>query len=110
MHIEIERIAACDPRRVARAVVEQGTNARVGPDDVLPSYRRGEGAMHRVEQVADFGLVDHGMSGLGIPERVRGADQREVALERDGKDYPTVGVLNQEGVLPRVETGQNDMA
>ena len=107
--VEVEDIVAGDGRGVAAGVVVERPHAGIGPDDVGGRDLALEVAVDHPAQIVGLVRRDRGRRRVALVGHVGGADQAELALERDHEHDPLVVVLQDVGVLARIEPGHDDV-
>ena len=108
--VEFEHVVARRLLRPRRAVVVERPQARIGPDDGVLAERRAEIVADRGDEIGDLGIVGGDVRGIAVEILVRGADQREVAMEGYGEDDASVGVLEDVGAAVIEQPPDDDMA
>ncbi len=107
--VEFEPVVAGDRGRIG-AVVEQRPHAAVGPHHVGRRDLPAEVAVDHRAQVVDLGRVGARLAGIAADLDIGGADQRELALERDREHDPLVGILEDVRVRMLEQLPHDDVA
>ena len=107
--VEVEDIVAGDGRGVAAGIVVERAHAGIGPDHVGRGDLALEVAVDHPAQIVGLVGRDRGRGRIALVGHVGGADQAELALERDHEHDPLVVVLQDVGMLARIEPGHDDV-